>query len=103
MTKKEGFSLLEVLISLALITTAALAIIEQQWRLTQLKQQLLTRSLALLELDNNSERIIAGLAIVAHKPFQITLTQPANLELNWQEPHNNQTCCLLQRQLFVHK
>lgn len=67
MFKYSGFSLIEVLISLLLVTTVSLALLKQHWRLSQFINQVLMRSLAVLQLDNQVECALARQAILAKK------------------------------------
>ena len=52
----HGFSLLEVLVSLLLVTSTSLALLKQQWHVSQLVVQLEQQGLHLLLLDSASER-----------------------------------------------
>lgn len=56
MTKLRGFSLIEILVSLLLITAVALALLQQQFQLGQAVNQTLTDSRTLAELDNQKEQ-----------------------------------------------
>ncbi len=56
MNTTHGFSLTEVLISLLLVTTTSLALLTQQWHVSQLFNQAHIRMNALLQLDNSAER-----------------------------------------------
>jgi len=55
MTKSKGFSLIEILVSLLLMTGVALVLLQQQFQLGQAVNQLLKDSLAQMELDNQKE------------------------------------------------
>ncbi|RUQ96866.1 prepilin-type cleavage/methylation domain-containing protein [Legionella septentrionalis] len=87
----NGFSLTEVLISLFLLTTIALALLKQQWQIQQLFNQLHWRAQALIELDNLSEQLLAYQqpTPLPGKPFQFTkkmLSDTQRLYLQWQDP-----------------
>ena len=56
MNTTQGFSLTEVLVSLFLVTTTSLALLTQQWHVSQLFNQAHIRMNAMLLLDNASER-----------------------------------------------
>ncbi len=53
----DGMSLTEVLVSLLLVTSTSLALIQQQWHVSHLTHEINRRNEALLQLDNASERI----------------------------------------------
>ena len=55
MNQTGGFSLIEVLISLLLVSTTSLALLQQQWHVSQLFNQAHIRMKALFELDNTFE------------------------------------------------
>ena len=55
MNHTGGFSLIEVLISLLLVSTTSLALLQQQWHVSQLFNQSHIRMKALFELDNTFE------------------------------------------------
>lgn len=52
----QGFSLTEVLISLLLVTSSALALFKQEWQITQSFYQLYAQMDSLLQNDNLSEK-----------------------------------------------
>lgn len=56
MNTMHGFSLSEVLVSLLLISSTSLALLTQQWHVSQLFNQARVRLEALSQLDNLSER-----------------------------------------------
>jgi len=56
----RGFTLLEVLISLFLLTLTALSFLKQHWQGQQVFNRLSMRHQALIELDNITEKIMAG-------------------------------------------
>ena len=55
MNTSRGFSLTEVLVSLLLLTTTSLALLTQQWHVSQLFNQAHTRMNDLLLSDNVAE------------------------------------------------
>lgn len=57
MNTPYGFSLTEVLVSLLLVTSTSLALLTQQWHVSQLFNQAHVRMQALLEQDNAAECI----------------------------------------------
>ena len=57
MNINQGFSLTEVLVSLLLITSTSLALLKQQWHVSQLFNHMNIRACALLEEDNVAERL----------------------------------------------
>ena len=52
---KQGFSLTDVLVSLLLLTSTSLALLKQQWQVSQFFNQLQTRVTALTQSDNDQE------------------------------------------------
>lgn len=60
MERQQGFSLIEVLVSLVLMTTTALALLQQQWHSQQLFNQVSLQAGALLILDNAVELRLSG-------------------------------------------
>ncbi|KTD25052.1 prepilin-type N-terminal cleavage/methylation domain-containing protein [Legionella israelensis] len=60
MERQKGFSLIEVLVSLILLTTTVLALLQQQWHSHRLLNQLSLQSGALQMLDNASEYCLSG-------------------------------------------
>jgi prepilin-type N-terminal cleavage/methylation domain-containing protein len=55
MNTTHGFSLTEVLISLLLLTTSSLALIRQEWHITQFFHQIYYRMDDLLQEENTLE------------------------------------------------
>lgn len=56
MSTNQGFSLTEVLVSLVLITSTSLALLKQQWQVSQLFTQTDIRANRLSQSDNAVER-----------------------------------------------
>ena len=91
----QGFSLTEVLVSLILITTTSLALLKQQWQISQLFNQIATRASALSQLDNAVERLHVGIERVnPPAPFKLRYRQSAQifeeLTSNSSRQNNNQ-------------
>lgn len=99
MNLQQGFSLPEVLISLLLLASTALVLLQQQWQMQQVFHQIRVRSMALNWLDNSSERLLARLPIAClEKPFTIKqskLNQAIQLQISWDVQSS------LQRQLLI--
>ena len=53
----QGFSLTEVLISLLLMSTVSLLLLKQQWQISQLFNQKQAALMALIVIDNETERL----------------------------------------------
>lgn len=75
MNQQKGFSLIEVLVSLMLATTLALALTQQQWHDRLLIKQLLARTQASAFLDQINESLYLGSAKLPPPPF------PCHLDL----------------------
>lgn len=56
MTNQNGFSLLEVSVSLLLIASSSIVFLHQQWQLSQFLNQVLISSQALVLSDNYNEK-----------------------------------------------
>ncbi len=118
----QGFSLTEVLVSLLLMTTTSLALLQQQWQVSQLFNQIHTRVQALSQLDNATEKLQMGYDVVAvSRPFnlqyfpskaRLTPTkhplsdghalQIIHLQLTWVPPSPTvPACCTLERRLMI--
>jgi prepilin peptidase dependent protein C len=59
MKQQKGFSLVEVLASLLLVTTLALSLVQQQWQSKQLLKQLILREQGSQVLDQVDEALFA--------------------------------------------
>ncbi len=90
MEKNQGFSLTEALVSLLLITTISLNLLQQQWRNHQLLNDLNLRASALNDLNNLSERKMAGATdLTPIQPFHLDVNQhgrAVQLQLTWHSP-----------------
>ncbi len=87
MAHHRGFSLIEIIISLLVITSTVLALLQQQWHLSQLLNQALTNSLAATQLHNNVERVLVKQPLAdIKKPLRLVKTefqQGSLLQLSW--------------------
>ncbi|MCC5013915.1 MULTISPECIES: hypothetical protein [unclassified Legionella] len=103
MNAYQGFSLTEALVALFLLTTTSLTLLQQQWQTNQRLNEALLRALALIQLDNNAERIIARQALAKVKePFQWQKTETNStviLQISWPGAVTRPDCCQLQRQI----
>lgn len=102
MNQEHGFSFVEVLVSLLLVTTVSLSLLHQQWHLSQLLHEALLRFSASNQLDNCSEEILAKQPLsTPQKPLQLNITESGHtvlLQLTWPSSID-ESCCHLQRQL----
>ena len=64
MQKNNGFSLVEVLISLFLATSITLLLLKEQWQCNQLLRQAIQQLIKCSESDNNSELQVAGYSLI---------------------------------------
>ncbi|MDI9817604.1 MULTISPECIES: prepilin-type N-terminal cleavage/methylation domain-containing protein [unclassified Legionella] len=101
----QGFSLTEVLIALLLISGTSLALLKQQSQVKQLLQDVLQRTLALILVDNNAERILAHQPLgKVQNPFEIEKksdNQHVLVNISWgMSLSKDATCCRLQRKLL---
>ena len=87
MSTSQGFSLTEVLISLFLITSTSVGLLTEQWRITQLFNQAILSANALIELDNNAERLLARTEFKkVSVPFNFKVRQSlatVSLSISW--------------------
>ena len=70
----QGFTLTEVLVSLFLMTTTSVALLKQQWQVSQLFNEIYARANALSQLDNVSERLQAGYLPTTEMPYKLQYT-----------------------------
>ncbi len=92
MNQHQGFSLIEVLISLMLVSMTALGLLQQQWQSTQLFTQMRLQTEALIELDNASELLLThpGLKPSIQNPFQLRLQTMGDtivMAMSWQQQY----------------
>lgn len=88
MNQQKGFSLTEVLVSLLLVTTLALVLLQQQWQSKYMLNQLVIRAQAARYLDQVEESLIAGIKRLPPCPasFHLVLqhkNQEMNIKLAW--------------------
>jgi Tfp pilus assembly protein PilV len=104
MKKNPGFSLTEVVVTLFLLTSILLTLLQEQLQLYQLLRGGLVRSLASTLLDNNMERVLAKQPLQAmNKPYHLNRlhTKPGKLEIVWGEyVANHSGCCHLEHALI---
>ncbi len=88
MNQQKGFSLIEVLVSLMLVTTLALALLQQQCHTKLLIKQLTLRAGASQLLDQVDESLYlkADKIPVAHFPYELKIKRSEHLttfKLSW--------------------
>ncbi|WP_058482367.1 type IV pilus modification PilV family protein [Legionella spiritensis] len=87
MNTSQGFSLVEVLVSLCLVTGTALMLLSQQWQMSRLFNDIRLSHQAVLQFDNAIERVHAGIPLpVMDAPFTLKITHSGkhvDLYLNW--------------------
>ncbi|KTC81544.1 prepilin-type N-terminal cleavage/methylation domain-containing protein [Legionella brunensis] len=99
-----GFSLIELLITLLLVTVISFALLQQQWQINQLFYRAVQRSFAMILLDNNSERLLAHQPLIdTQEPFtfkQTPTSKGITLEIFWgfEMSDSSSSCCKLQRE-----
>ena len=117
----QGFSLTEVLVSLVLMTSTSLVLLKQQWQVSQLYNQVVTRAGALSQLDNVVERLHIGLnSVSVGAPFKLRYSrttqtiktllpstndqrlQVLNVQIAWTpQSTSSRTCCAMDRLLVI--
>lgn len=66
----RGFSFIEILISLVILISISLALLKQQWQVSQWAHLVSIRYALLVQLDNASERLLSGAPVIQpSKPF----------------------------------
>jgi len=106
MNTDHGFPLTEVMVSLLLMTSTSLALLKQQWHISQLANQTQLRTQAFNQLDNSCERLLAGqAAITTDKRLHVHTSQATDkimVSVAWKKlPMQPQACCLLRRELVI--
>lgn len=76
----DGLSLTEVLVSLVMVTSASLALLEQQCHVSRYLYQINHRHEAVRQLDNASERFAAQLLPIVAPSYQL-VTKPVQGEM----------------------
>ena len=84
----DGLSLAEVLVSLVIVTSASMALLQQQWHVSRYTHQINHRNEALCQLDNASEQLVAQQLPIVDTSYQL-ITKPikgeTELVLRWEE------------------
>ncbi|EHL30284.1 PilW family protein [Legionella drancourtii] len=88
MKQQKGFSLVEVLASLLLVTTLALSLLQQQWQSKQLLNQLILREHGSQVLDQIGETLFARMKKLplVPPPYHLDVqhqSQETLLRLGW--------------------
>lgn len=88
MSSSQGFSLIETLIALCLLSSVALSLLNQQWRMAKLLNAITLYTQALMLLDNAAEQIVSGLSIsqLTQPLFTLKANQllrSRQLEISW--------------------
>lgn len=96
MNQQKGFSLIEVLLSLVLMSTTALAVLAQQQQSRQLISQLVLSAGASLFLDQIDELLVMQVDTLPKAPFpyELNLTHSnhaAILHLDWLQNMGSKT------------
>jgi prepilin-type N-terminal cleavage/methylation domain-containing protein len=65
MNAHRGFSLIEVLVSLLLMTGASITLLKHQWQISQLFNQLSTQTYRVFQQDTVSEKLLSDGSINA--------------------------------------
>ncbi len=105
MSMSQGFTLTDVLVSLLLLTSTSLAVLKNEWQVSQLFNEMHLRSHALTYLDNSSERLFWGKNTVkTDAPFRHHLSQAIvdketrlHLQISW----DNHEDSVVDRYLWV--
>ena len=90
MAQQKGFSLIEVFISLMLVTTIGLTLLKQQTQARQVLTQLMLRAKASQFLDQVDESLFVGIPILPIAPlpyfFEVNKNQHSIIfRLSWSE------------------
>lgn len=96
MNQQKGYSLIEVLVSLMLVSTVALALLEQQWQIRHLLNQLVLRAGASQFLDQIDERLVvtANATQPVPYPYHLSLkrwSQGSIVQLDWSAAYSSIT------------
>ncbi len=87
MDKWRGFTLIEVLVAIVLVSTLSIALLKQQWQLGTLFYQAQMRADVARELTNNCERVLANQPLLNPKsPFHLekrNFRQGLELKIHW--------------------
>lgn len=88
MNNCDGFSLTEVLVSLVIVSSASMALLQQQWHVSRYTHQINHRNEALRQLDNASEQLVAQRLPCVDSSYQLTTTVTMHqtvLQLQWED------------------
>jgi Tfp pilus assembly protein PilV len=100
----DGLSLTEVLVSLVLVTSASLALIQQQSHVNQYTHQLINRNDAITQLDNASEQLFASRRIHISKNYQFSHQHThLHMQLRLSNLRINSKSMVLKRNLVYEK
>lgn len=80
MYRCDGLSLTEVLVSLVIVTSASLSLLQQQLHLSRYTHQINQHHVAVRQLDNASEQFIAHQLSKVEVSYQL-LTRPTRYEV----------------------
>ncbi len=84
----DGLSLTEVLVSLVIVTSASLALLQQQWHVSRYTHQINHRNEAVRQLDNASEQLVAQQLPAVDSSCQLTtrsFKRETDLQLRWED------------------
>lgn len=84
----DGFSLTEVLLSLVIVTSASMALLQQQWHVGRYTHQINHRNEALRQLDNASEQLVAHRLPSVDASYQLktkVIQRRTVLQLHWSD------------------
>jgi prepilin peptidase dependent protein C len=83
----DGLSLTEVLVSLVIVTSASLALLQQQWHVSRYTHQINHRNEAMRQLDNASEQLVAQQLLIIDSSYQLatrSIKRITELQLRWE-------------------
>ncbi|KTD10573.1 prepilin-type N-terminal cleavage/methylation domain-containing protein [Legionella hackeliae] len=105
MKLSQGFSLIELLIALILLSSISLSLLNHQEHMSHSLLHIQQRSQALRLLDNNSERFLGRFPFTAvpqlFKLEQISIPQGILIQILWGGKLADTDCCKLQWKLFL--
>ena len=84
---QKGFSFVEILVALILLSSVSIVLFHYHWSVTQYLQQLRLRYLAVIEMENITEyRMIGERKAEASKPFTLKWLDDKTAQLSWFVP-----------------
>lgn len=103
---QRGFTLMEVMLSLVLVTGTGLALVKQQWIMQKRFNQLTVSSKALMYMDNEVEKALGGFtSALSQERFQATVESNSSSKviiLSYSTPtENGQKAHELKREMIV--